>query len=418
MHLSTVPTEAGDGRLAPRHVDLRPFAVFGEEIRIVPGGLTRVALDEGSMIVNSSQGGGSKDTWVLDDGASIDLAPARFRRSARRGSPTCATAAGTARPSSSSSAAQAPLMLARIAHELFWLGRDLTRGEHTARTLDGAFHADVAGAPGERSISLTWDAVLTIIGGKPPMPGEEALEAATAERRPLGRAETARLLTLDLESQASIVSCVERARERGRILRDVISTEMWEALNSFYLSLARYDLAAAMQTGPYSVYQEVKERCALFWGLVDRTMLRDDGRAFLEAGGRIEQADMVLRMLLVTVPGEPAPDGTRARRSRFCNRSAEPRPIGGRCETPRPCSGGPLPPLRRRLSRLGRLVGAALRDALSDADAQPRSSPPVLRLERLIADLELQRRTPRGRLGLRDPRPGTRRARPDRPRYR
>jgi uncharacterized circularly permuted ATP-grasp superfamily protein len=75
VHLSTVPTEAGDGRLVPRHVDLRPFAVFGEEIRIVPGGLTRVALDEGSMIVNSSQGGGSKDTWVLDDGASVDLAP-------------------------------------------------------------------------------------------------------------------------------------------------------------------------------------------------------------------------------------------------------------------------------------------------------------------------------------------------------
>jgi uncharacterized circularly permuted ATP-grasp superfamily protein len=67
VHLSTVPTETGDGRLAARHVDLRPFAVFGEEIRIVPGGLTRVALREGSMIVNSSQGGGSKDTWVLDD---------------------------------------------------------------------------------------------------------------------------------------------------------------------------------------------------------------------------------------------------------------------------------------------------------------------------------------------------------------
>ena len=67
VHLSTAPTEIGGGRLAPRHVDLRPFAVFGEEIRIVPGGLTRVALKEGSMIVNSSQGGGSKDTWVLDN---------------------------------------------------------------------------------------------------------------------------------------------------------------------------------------------------------------------------------------------------------------------------------------------------------------------------------------------------------------
>jgi uncharacterized circularly permuted ATP-grasp superfamily protein len=75
VHLSTAPTETGGGQLSPRHVDLRPFAVFGEEIRIVPGGLTRVALREGSMIVNSSQGGGSKDTWVLDDGDTVDPAP-------------------------------------------------------------------------------------------------------------------------------------------------------------------------------------------------------------------------------------------------------------------------------------------------------------------------------------------------------
>ena len=67
VKLSTVPTAGPDGALARRHVDLRPFAVFGDDIRIVPGGLTRVALREGSMIVNSSQGGGSKDTWVLEE---------------------------------------------------------------------------------------------------------------------------------------------------------------------------------------------------------------------------------------------------------------------------------------------------------------------------------------------------------------
>jgi uncharacterized circularly permuted ATP-grasp superfamily protein len=77
VHLSTVPTAGPDGTLAPRHVDLRPFAVFGEDIHIVPGGLTRVALREGSMIVNSSQGGGSKDTWVLeaDAGTPPDVSP-------------------------------------------------------------------------------------------------------------------------------------------------------------------------------------------------------------------------------------------------------------------------------------------------------------------------------------------------------
>ena len=74
VNLSTVPTASVDGQLAPRHVDLRPFAVFGEDIRIVPGGLTRVALIEGSMIVNSSRGGGSKDTWVLEDGTDSDRA--------------------------------------------------------------------------------------------------------------------------------------------------------------------------------------------------------------------------------------------------------------------------------------------------------------------------------------------------------
>jgi uncharacterized circularly permuted ATP-grasp superfamily protein len=78
VHLSTAPTATHDGHLAPRHVDLRPFAVFGERIDIVPGGLTRVALRDGSMIVNSSQGGGSKDTWVLEDGEPDDRAEARL----------------------------------------------------------------------------------------------------------------------------------------------------------------------------------------------------------------------------------------------------------------------------------------------------------------------------------------------------
>ncbi|MEX2660172.1 MAG: circularly permuted type 2 ATP-grasp protein [Acidimicrobiales bacterium] len=66
--LSTSPTQVG-GRLEPRHIDLRPFAVNdGERIWVVPGGLTRVALPRGSLVVNSSQGGGSKDTWVLSGG--------------------------------------------------------------------------------------------------------------------------------------------------------------------------------------------------------------------------------------------------------------------------------------------------------------------------------------------------------------
>ncbi len=312
-------------------------------------------------------------------------------------------------------------MLARIAQELFWLGRDLTRAEHTARMLDGAFHADVAGGARDgRGIALTWGGVLAVIGAKPPAPGEEAgverkpAEAAAAavaapvKRRsasgaqaipaPPGRAEVAPLLTLDTDSPASIVSCVARARERGRTLRDVVSTEMWEALNAFFLSLGRYDLEAALLSGPYSVYQEIKERCALFWGLVDRTMLRDEGRSFLEAGGRLEEADMVLRMLRVAVPAQAA------RGDEFGHEAealALLQAVGGGQAYRRAVRQTPtLRSVTRFLIYESGYPGSvassldSLRSALETADPQPRSSPPVLRLGRLIADLELQRRMP------------------------
>ncbi|MET7014177.1 circularly permuted type 2 ATP-grasp protein [Uliginosibacterium flavum] len=66
LSLSTCPTFV-DAGIAPRHIDLRPFVLSGNEVRFVPGGLTRVALKEGSLVVNSSQGGGTKDTWVMED---------------------------------------------------------------------------------------------------------------------------------------------------------------------------------------------------------------------------------------------------------------------------------------------------------------------------------------------------------------
>ena len=66
LALSNCPTFVESG-VAPRHLDLRPFVLSGKNIEMVPGGLTRVALREGSLVVNSSQGGGTKDTWVLED---------------------------------------------------------------------------------------------------------------------------------------------------------------------------------------------------------------------------------------------------------------------------------------------------------------------------------------------------------------
>ena len=75
--LSTSPTWV-DQTMVRRHVDLRPFAVNdGEDIWVLPGGLTRVALQEGGLVVNSSQGGGSKDTWVVGGGLSMPVLPPR-----------------------------------------------------------------------------------------------------------------------------------------------------------------------------------------------------------------------------------------------------------------------------------------------------------------------------------------------------
>ena len=68
IQLSRVPVIVKD-RFEGRHIDLRPYILYGEDISVLPGGLTRVALEKDSLVVNSSQGGGSKDTWVLAEGS-------------------------------------------------------------------------------------------------------------------------------------------------------------------------------------------------------------------------------------------------------------------------------------------------------------------------------------------------------------
>jgi uncharacterized circularly permuted ATP-grasp superfamily protein len=67
LNLSTVPTLVEGNRVEPRHVDLRPFILSSDRMHVTTGGLTRVALRRGSLVVNSSQGGGSKDTWIVED---------------------------------------------------------------------------------------------------------------------------------------------------------------------------------------------------------------------------------------------------------------------------------------------------------------------------------------------------------------
>jgi uncharacterized alpha-E superfamily protein len=273
-------------------------------------------------------------------------------------------------------------MLARIAHELFWLGRHVARAEHTARMLDGVFQTDLAGsAEDPRGVELTWPGLLAILGAQ--------VEAGTL----IGRDDALAQLTLDQDEPASLIACVARAREGARTVRDVISADMWEVVNTTHLVLQRQDLSGSLLSSPYSVYRYVKERSALFWGLTARTMLRDEANSFLAAGGRIESADMVLRMLRVALPvaGDDQPRTGQAQ--------ALLQAVGGlqafRRAVPAPPNAIPASRFllyeRSYPDSVAASVASALR-SLEEADPVPRNSAPVLRLSRLSAELEFRRR--------------------------
>jgi uncharacterized alpha-E superfamily protein len=274
-------------------------------------------------------------------------------------------------------------MLSRIAQELFWLGRNVARAEHTARMLDGVFQASLQGRPDDPAgVRLGWGSILAIMG-------------AQADGRPVRRDEVLTRLTLARDEPASVISCVSRAREGARTMRDVISAEMWEAVNTTHLALSAGDLEGRMQMGPYSVFQYVKERSSLFWGLTSRTMLRDEARSFLVAGGRIESADMVLRMLRVAMP-IPNDEATGVRDGQAL---ALLQAVGGfqafRRAVPAPPNAGPVARFLLYERAYPDSVAAsvdAVHGALLDADAAPRSSEPILRLSRLAADLEFRGR--------------------------
>jgi uncharacterized alpha-E superfamily protein len=279
-------------------------------------------------------------------------------------------------------------MLARIAHDLYWLGRHLVRAEHTARMLDGLFHADLQGrADDPTSVTLSWEALLAIMGS-----GDGD--------RPAQRDEVVRLLTTDADNPVSIVSCVRDGREGARTLRDTIPAEMWESLNTFEMQLQRLDLGAGLQTGPYSLYSLVKERSALFWGLTGRTMQKDEARAFLIGGGRIEAADMVLRMLRVALPPVASADGEGPEvPRRDGNALALLQAVGGFQAFMRaaasPPDAGPVARFMLYEREFPDSVSASLQSLevmLERVEADARSSAPLLRVRRMLADLDFRAR--------------------------
>jgi len=282
-------------------------------------------------------------------------------------------------------------MLARIAHELYWLGRNLARAEFTARAVEAVFQAELQGT------SETTPGVSFGSGGLLAMLG--AVNGAPAHS-PRG-GEALGQLTLDPQRPGSMLASIERAREGARTVRDVISAEMWEAINTSALGLrggtdwgppARAGFNSTAPAGPYLASQFVKERTALIWGVANRSMLRDEAKCFLDAGGLIEIADMVLRMLRIALPsGESGPADGHA----LILLQA----VGGFHAYLRAVTSPPnAHPVARFLlferaypDSVAACVDS-LHEAFTMADAGPRNSKPVLRVSRLAADLDFQRR--------------------------
>lgn len=270
-------------------------------------------------------------------------------------------------------------MLARIAHELYWLGRNLARAEFTARAVDGVFRAELQ-SPSDHGpgVRLGWNGLLAMLGG-----GSEAGARGDALAR----------LTLDADRPDSMLASVERAREGARTVRDVISAEMWEAINTTTLALCGDGTTRwSTPSGPYLASQYVKQRTALIWGIADRAMLRDEAKSFLDAGSFIEVADMMLRLLRIALPAgeDPRRDG---------HALALLQAVGGFHAYLRAVTAPPnAQPVARFLiferaypDSVAACVDS-LHDAFAAADASPRDSQPVLRVSRLAADLDFQRR--------------------------
>jgi uncharacterized alpha-E superfamily protein len=186
-------------------------------------------------------------------------------------------------------------MLARNAESLYWIGRYVERADDTARILDVSVHQlleDATVDPDATSRQL-----LAVLGITPPDDGKVLDVWSLTE-----------LVAYSGDNAGSIVASVNSARENTKGAREVVSSEMWECLNTMYNAVPerqRY----ARTVGPHAFFSFVEERAAMFAGLADSTMSRDDGWRFLVLGRSVERVDMIVRLLLSRVGDKASSPG-------------------------------------------------------------------------------------------------------------
>ena len=179
-------------------------------------------------------------------------------------------------------------MLSRTAEALFWIGRYAERAEDTARLLDVHFHQIIIDPAVDEAETCT--VVATVMG----------LRDTEQDPVPATMREVLDLLAYDLANPSAIAGSLAAARENARGVRESLSSEIWECLNTTYLELPRR-ISAARQFGPAPFCSYVRHRAAMYSGYVASTISRDAGYDFLALGRSLERADMTARLLAAAV---------------------------------------------------------------------------------------------------------------------
>lgn len=176
-------------------------------------------------------------------------------------------------------------MLSRHAENLFWIGRYVERAEDTARLLDVTYHG-LLEAGSERTAEEVWSECL------------EMLLLEDEWNAEVGDAVGERLIASPDES-GSLVSMIAKARENARTTRELLSIEVFEAINDLHLYLSTTDLVGVAGEQPYEVLHQVRSSCQAVNGSVDASMARGEGYRFLLLGQRMERALITTRVLRV-----------------------------------------------------------------------------------------------------------------------
>jgi uncharacterized alpha-E superfamily protein len=176
-------------------------------------------------------------------------------------------------------------MLSRVANSIYWMSRYLERAENVARFIDVNLNLtlDMPAEFGEQ-----WEPLVNITGD---------LDQFAKRYRVPTRENVLHFLTFDRENPNSILSCVRHARENARSVREIISSEMWEQANRFYLLVKDAAKNKSVVENPTEFYSAVKLASHLFDGITDATMSHGEAWHFLQVGELLERADKTSRIL-------------------------------------------------------------------------------------------------------------------------